>query len=113
MVTADASFPQRFSVYWVDLDPTRGHELRKTRPAVIISPDELNRRLRTVIIAPLTTQSHVYPFRISCRIHGRDGYIVLDQLRTVDKIRLGDYMGDLDVDTQAAALHALAALFAP
>ncbi len=105
--------PHRFGVYWVDLDPTRGHELRKTRPAVVISPDELNRQLQTVIIAPLTTQSHPYPFRPLCRIAQRDGYIVLDQLRTVDRARLGAPLGDLDAATQTALLNALSALFAP
>lgn len=105
--------PHRFGVYWVDLDPTRGHELRKTRPAVVISPDELNRQLQTVIIAPLTTQSHPYPFRLPCQIDQRDGYIVLDQVRTVDRARLGAPLGDLDVATQTALLNALAALFAP
>jgi len=105
--------PHRFGVYWVDLDPTRGHELRKTRPAVVISPDELNRQLQTVIIAPLTTQSHPYPFRLPCQIDRRAGYIVLDQLRTVDRARLGAALGDLDAATQTALLTALAALFAP
>jgi len=105
--------PQRFGIYWVDLDPTRGHELRKTRPAIIVSPDELNRRLATVIIAPLTTQSHTYPFRVPCHVDSRDGYIILDQLRTIDKGRLGDYLGILDQDTQSATLRALAAMFAP
>lgn len=105
--------PHRFGVYWVDLDPTRGHELRKTRPAVVISPDELNRQLQTVIIAPLTTQSHPYPFRPPCQIAQRDGYIVLDQLRTVDRARLGASLGDLDAATQNTLLNALSALFAP
>ena len=74
----------RFEVYLVSLDPTVGTEIRKTRPCVVVSPDDLNAHMGTFIVAPLTTGSHQYPFRIGCRFAGKDGHVVLDQLRTVD-----------------------------
>ena len=79
---------QRGEVFLVDLNPTRGGEIRKTRPCVVVSPDELNIYLRTFIVAPLTTGGHPYPFRVPCRFGGRSGYVVLDQIRTVDRERL-------------------------
>lgn len=79
---------RRGEVYLVDLDPTRGSEIQKTRPCVVISPDELHAHLRTAIIAPMTTGSHRYAFRIPCRFGGKNGHVVLDQLRTVDQERL-------------------------
>ena len=71
---------RRGDVFLVDLDPTRGTEIQKTRPCVVVSPDELNEHLRTVIIAPLTTVAHPFPFRVPCRFQDKDGHIVTDQL---------------------------------
>ncbi|MDP2209048.1 MAG: type II toxin-antitoxin system PemK/MazF family toxin [Bacteroidota bacterium] len=76
----------RFEVYLVNLDPTIGSEIKKTRPCVIISPDEINKHIATVIIAPLTTKLRNYPTRVSCRVEGKQGQIVLDQIRPVDKV---------------------------
>jgi mRNA interferase MazF len=74
----------RFEVYLVRLDPTHGSEVRKTRPCLVISPDEMNRHLRTVIVAPMTTQGRAYPSRVSVRFSGSSGQVVLDQIRTID-----------------------------
>jgi len=104
---------RRFDVQWVALDPTVGSEIQKTRPCVVVSPDELNERLPTVIVAPMTTRGRPYPTRIACRLGGKDGRIVLDQLRTVDKRRLLNHLGTLDAATQRQVLSTLAALFAP
>ncbi len=102
----------RFDVYLVNLDPTVGHEIQKTRPCVIVSPDEMNTHVATVIIAPLTTQGRAYPTRTPCHITGKDGFVVLDQLRTVDKQRLVKHIGRLPRETQLAVLDILAAMFA-
>ena len=104
---------RRFDVHWVALDPTVGSEIQKTRPCVIVSPDELNERVPTVIVAPMTTRGRPYPTRVSCRFDGKEGRIVLDQLRTVDKRRLVNRMGAVDAATQRQVLAVLAALFAP
>ncbi|HOG94565.1 MAG TPA: type II toxin-antitoxin system PemK/MazF family toxin, partial [Opitutaceae bacterium] len=79
---------QRFDVWLVTLDPTVGSEIRKTRPALVVSPDEMNAHISTVIIAPMTTKGRNYPTRVPCTFQGKTGEIVLDQLRTVDKTRL-------------------------
>ena len=79
---------EQYSIYMVNLDPTIGHEIKKTRPCVIISPDEMNQHISTVIIAPMTTKSHAYPTRIQVTFKGKKGWIVLDQLRTIDKCRI-------------------------
>lgn len=86
----------QYDVYLVNLDPTIGSEIKKTRPCVVISPDEMNRHLSTVIIAPLTTKSHSYPSRIELSFQNKTGWIVLDQIRTVDKRRLVEKMGPVD-----------------
>ena len=86
----------QYHVYLVNLDPTIGHEIRKTRPCLVVSPDEMNEHLSTVIIAPMTTKSHKYPTRIKIRFGGKDGWIVLDQLRTVDRRRLVKELGIID-----------------
>ena len=104
---------RRFDVCLVELDPTVGSEIRKTRPCVVISPDELNRYVRTVIIAPMTTKGRPYPSRVPCTFAGRDGQVVLDQLRTVDKTRLLERLGELDEETCHDVLSCLAELFAP
>ena len=83
----------RFQVYLVNLDPTVGREIRKTRPCLIVSPDEMNHHIRTVIIAPMTTKGQPYPTRVACRFQGKNGQVVLDQIRTVDRARLIRRMG--------------------
>lgn len=83
----------QYEVYLINLDPTTGHEIRKTRPCVVISPDEMNRNIQTVIIAPMTTKSHDYPTRVKLAFQGKAGWIVLDQIRTVDKNRLVKNLG--------------------
>lgn len=103
---------KRFEVFLIDLDPTVGAEIQKTRPCVVISPDEMNDNIRTVIIAPMTTKARPYPSRISTRFQERRGYIVLDQIRTVDQQRLQKRLGRIDRQTQYALLDALAELFA-
>jgi mRNA interferase MazF len=102
----------RFDVYLVNLDPTVGREIKKTRPCVILSPNEMNHFIGTVIVAPMTTQGRPYPTRVPCRFEGKDGQIVLDQLRTVDKKRLVKQLGRLKKKTQQQTLHLLAELFA-
>jgi len=103
----------RFTVHLVSLDPTVGAEIRKTRPCLIVSPDEMNRHLRTVIVAPMTTRGRPYPSRVPCRFKGRSGQVVLDQLRTVDMARLVKQVGTLDRKSQGAVLKTLGAMFAP
>lgn len=103
----------RFEVYLVRLDPTEGREIRKTRPCLIISPDEVNRHISTVIVAPMTTKGHPYPTRIPVRFQRKEGQIVLDQIRTVDKSRLAKRLGKLDEATAQKVLAILAEMFAP
>jgi mRNA interferase MazF len=103
----------RFEVYPVRLDPTQGHEIRKTRPALIISPDEMNRHIETVIVAPMTTKGRPYPTRVPVKFQGKAGQVVLDQLRTVDKSRLVKRLGRLSQTTTTRVLALLAEMFAP
>lgn len=103
---------KRFDVYLAALDPTLGSEIRKTRPCLIVSPDEANRYLVTVIVAPMTTKGRNYPTRIPCRFQGKQGHVVLDQLRTIDKVRLVRRLGRISPSTQTAVLAALAEMFA-
>ena len=105
--------PKRGEVFLVALDPTRGSEIRKTRPCVVVSPDELNTHLRTVIVAPLTTGGQKYPFRVSCRFAGRSGAVVVDQLRTVDRERLVRRLGRLSPPTFVNVLATLQEMFTP
>lgn len=102
----------RFDVYLVNLDPTIGHEIQKTRPCLILSPDEMNSTLATVIVAPMTTKGRNYPTRIAVRFLGKDGQIVLDQIRTIDKARLVKKLGVVSPHARKAVLETLAALFA-
>ncbi|HXZ43399.1 MAG TPA: type II toxin-antitoxin system PemK/MazF family toxin [archaeon] len=104
---------QRGEVFLVDLNPTRGGEIRKTRPCVVVSPDELNAHLRTFIVAPLTTGGHPYPYRVSCRFGGKSGHIVLDQIRAVDQERLVRRLGHLPPAALGRALAVLQEMFAP
>lgn len=103
---------KRFDVYLVALDPTMGGEIRKTRPCLVVSPDEMNAHISTVIVAPMTTKGRPYPTRIACRFRGKVGQIVLDQVRTVDKSRLLKRMGRISEGAQAEVLAALGEMFA-
>jgi mRNA interferase MazF len=103
----------RFEVYLVNLDPTVGAEIQKTRPCLVVSPDEINHHLRTVIVAPMTTKGQPYPTRVACRFKGKDGQVVLDQVRTVDRVRLVKKLGRLDAKTSATVLDVLQEMFAP
>lgn len=102
---------KRFEVYLVNLDPTIGREIKKTRPCLIVSPDEINRHIGTVIVAPMTTKGRNYPTRIDCQFEGKSGQVVLDQLRTVDKKRLVKQLGHIDKKTQTKVLATLAEMF--
>jgi mRNA interferase MazF len=102
----------RFDVYLIDLDPTAGSEIQKTRPCLIISPDEMNRYIRTVIVAPMTTAGKPYPTRVACRFGDREGQIVLDQIRTIDQVRLIKRLGAIDPETQSEVISVLQRLFA-
>ncbi len=103
---------RRFDVWLVNLDPTIGREIRKTRPALVVSPDEMNAHIATVIIAPMTTKGRDYPTRVPCAFQGKSGQVVLDQLRTVDRQRLVKRLGEIDAPTADAVLATLAELFA-
>ena len=103
---------RRGDVFLVHLNPARGREVRKTRPCVVVSPDELNAALQTFIVAPLTTGTHAYPFRVECRFAGKAGFVVLDQLRTVDRARLGKRLGQLTTTTVTKSLSVLQEMFA-
>lgn len=102
----------RGEVHLVRLDPTLGSEIKKTRPCLIVSPDELNHHLRTVIVAPMTTGGQAYPWRVACRFQGRAGFVALDQLRTVDSERLVKRLGRLSPSTATAVLDTLQEMFA-
>lgn len=104
---------RRGDVFLVSLDPARGGEIQKTRPCVVVSPDELNSYLRTFIVAPLTTGGHPYPFRVSCRFEGHSGYVVIDQIRTVDRERLVRRLGKLSPSTLGRILAILQEMFTP
>ena len=86
----------QYEVYLINLDPTIGHEIKKTRPCLVISPNEMNESIRTIIIAPMTTKSHPYPTRVPVKFEKKDGWIVLDQLRTVDRKRLIKRIGKIN-----------------
>jgi mRNA interferase MazF len=102
---------KRFDVYLVNLDPTIGHEIKKSRPCLVISPDEMNRYIATVIVAPMTMKGRDYPTRVSCKFQGKEGQIVLDQIRTVDKIRLSKRLGKLELKYQTEVLSVLLEMF--
>ena len=103
---------QRGDVILVNLDPTRGSEIRKTRPCVVVSPDELNDYLTTYIVAPMTIGGHSYPFRVACRFKGKAGHIVLDQIRTIDRNRVVRQLGRLPEPSLASTLSILQEMFA-
>ena len=103
---------KRFDVHLVALDPTLGTEIKKTRPCLVISPDEMNAHLRTVIIAPMTTRRRDNPMRVSCRFQGKDAEVVLDQIRTVDRARLVKRLGKLRPKASTLVLEVLQEMFA-
>ncbi|MGI8669205.1 MAG: type II toxin-antitoxin system PemK/MazF family toxin [Aridibacter sp.] len=103
---------ERFEVYLVSLDPTIGSEIQKTRPCAVVSPNEMNRHIQTVIVAPMTTKGKKYPTRVECEFKGKQGQVVLDQIRTVDKKRLVKKLGELSEDTQEEVLRVFAEMFA-
>jgi mRNA interferase MazF len=104
---------KRFEVYLVSLDPTIGSEIRKTRPCLVLSPDEMNRSIATVIVAPMTTKGKDYPTRVSCTFKQKHGQVVLDQIRTIDKSQLVQKIGVISQETQSSVLSILAEIFAP
>lgn len=104
---------KRFDVYLVSLDPTKGREIKKTRPCLVISPDEMNRHISTMIVAPMTSKGNSYPTRVPCQFQGIKGQVVLDQIRTVDKTRMVKKLGSLSPTTQGKVLDSLAEIFAP
>lgn len=105
--------PSRGEVFLIELDPTRGREIRKTRPCVVVSPDELNHNLGTVIVAPMTTAGQAYPFRVPCTFAGKRGRVVLEQLRTVDRERLRKRLGAISAGTLTDVLRVLGEMFEP
>jgi mRNA interferase MazF len=111
MAVVRARHPKRGEIYLVGLDPTRGRGMKKTRPCVVISPDELNAHLQTVIVAPLTSAGRPFPFRVPCRFENTPGLIVLDQVRTVDRERLSRRLGTLPQPTIETVLELLREMF--
>jgi mRNA interferase MazF len=101
----------RFDVFLVSLDPTLGHEIKKTRPCVIISPDEMNHHIGTVIVAPMTSRGRDYPTRVNCAFQKVNGQIVLDQIRTVDRTRLVKRLGSLSPAVADQMLAVLSEMF--
>ena len=102
---------KRFDVYLVNLDPTVGREIKKHRPCLVISPDELNRNISTVIVAPMTTKGRNYPTRVSCTFNDKKGQILLEQMRAVDKTRLVKRLGKVGSFVQAQVFSVLSELF--
>jgi len=111
MAVVRARHPKRGEVHLVGLDPTRGREMKKTRPCLVISPDELNAHLQTVVVAPLTSSGKPYPFRVACQFEGKAGLVVLDQVRTVDRERLLRRLGALKQPVLERALKILREMF--
>ena len=102
----------RFDVYLINLDPTVGSEIQKTKPCLVISPDEINRHIRTVIVAPMTTAEKDYPTRVPCKFKKKKGQIVLDQIRTIHKTRLIKKLGSINAETRLEVISILQQLFA-
>jgi mRNA interferase MazF len=107
MVSKRPAPVQRYGLYWADLDPTSGSEITKIRPVLVVSPDAMNQRLETVVVCPLTSQLHpLWASRVACACDGRSAEVVIDQIRTVSKSRLGAFLGKLDA-TAAAEVRAV------
>lgn len=104
---------KRFEVYLVNFDPTVGGEIKRTRPCLIISPDEMNRHIRTVIVARMATKGCDSPSHVACRFQGSIGQVVLDQIRTVDKTRSVKLLGRISPATQKTVLEVLCEMFVP
>ncbi len=102
---------KRFDVFLISLNPTIGHEIQKTRPCLIISPNEMNNNIKTVIVAPMSSKGRNYPTRIPCTFHGRKGQIILDQIRTVDKTRLVKKLGSISIPVQKKVFIVLQEMF--
>jgi mRNA interferase MazF len=111
-VAVVATAIRRGDVLLISLNPTRGSEIRKTRPCVVVSPDELNEHLTTFIVAPMTTGGHAYPFRVPCRFGGKAGHIVLDQVRAIDQERVVRRLGRMPAGALSRALRVLQEMFA-
>jgi mRNA interferase MazF len=109
----DSNPVRRFDVHLISLDPAKGSEIRKTRPCVIISPDEMNKHIRTVIIAPMTSTIKKYPTRVTTTFQGKKGQVVLDQIRTADKSRLIKKLGSISSSAEEKVLSVLQEMFAP
>ena len=103
---------RRFDVFLVNLDPPIGSEIKKNRPCLIVSPDEMNRNIRTAIVAPLTTANKDYPTRVHCTFQGKQGQIVLDQIRTIDQSRLIKKLGTIASEAQLNTISILQKMFA-
>ncbi len=101
----------RFEIHLVNIDPTVGVEIQKRRPCLVISPDEMNRNIKTIIIAPMTTKSRNFPTRVACEFGGKSGFIVLDQIRAIDKLRLTKKLGEISEETQLEVLNKLQEMF--
>jgi mRNA interferase MazF len=101
----------RFEVYLINLDPTVGSEIKKTRPCLVVSPDEMNHNIRTVIVAPMTTKGQPYPTRVPCRFKGKQGQVALDQIRAVDRSRLVKRLGKIDARVASPVLDVLQEMF--
>jgi mRNA interferase MazF len=102
----------RFDVFLINLDPTVGSEIRKSRPCVVISPDEMNRHVRTVVVAPMTTKGRPYPCRVDVTFDGVDGHVAVDQMRAVDKVRLVRRLGNLSTPETTRLLDTIHEFFA-
>jgi mRNA interferase MazF len=102
----------RGDVCLIQLDPTLGSEIRKTRPCVVVSPDELNQHLRTLIVAPMTTGGYAYPWRVACRFQNRSGFVATDQIRTIDSERITKRLGRLSANSLSSVLNILREMFA-
>jgi mRNA interferase MazF len=111
MAVVRARHPKRGDIYLVGLDPTRGREIKKTRPCLVVSPDDLNAHLQTVVVAPLTSSGKPYPFRVACQFDGTSGLVVLDQVRTVDRERLVKRLGTLQRPILERVLQVLREMF--
>lgn len=113
MVSARATAVRRYGLYWADLDPTRGSEITKTSPVLVVSPDAMNQRLETVVVCPLTSQ--LYPLwasRVACDCAGHPAEVAVDQIRTLSKSRLGTALGKLDAATAAEVRSVIRLLYA-
>lgn len=104
---------RRGDVCLIELNPTRGSDIQKTRPCLIVSPDELNEHLRTLVVAPMTTGGQAYPWRVACRFQNRAGFVAVDQLRTVDRERIAKRFGRISPHTLSSVLNVLQEMFSP